>query len=203
MSHPWEDAVRAFEKQAQISPPPPSAVLFTGSSTITMWSSIAQDFPFVAVINRGFGGSQMQDLLVFADRIINSCRPAGVVIYSGDNDLAAGKTPEEVVGAARGVLRKIRKGSGNIPVAFIGPKPSPSRWSLAKAIHETNDRLRTWLLSEPQARYVDVRPVMLGRDGNPRDELFGPDNLHMSRAGYEEWIRVLTPVIREMTRTMR
>ncbi len=198
MSHPWENAIRAFEEQARLNPPPSKAVLFTGSSTITMWSSLAQDFPFVPVINRGFGGSQMQDILVFAERIIASCRPAAVVIYSGDNDLAAGKIPEQIVGAARGILRKIRRLCGNIPAIFIGPKPSPARWHLAEAIHETNELLHAWLDTESNVRYVDVRPVMLDKNGTPRHELFGPDKLHMSRAGYEEWIRILTPVIREI-----
>jgi len=201
MSHPWEQAVRAFEEQAAVNPTPAGAVVFAGSSTFTLWNSLPQDFPFVPVINRGFGGSQVQDLVVFADRVINACRPRAVVVYSGDNDLAAGRTPEQVAGAAKGLLRKIRKGSGNIPVAFIGPKPSPSRRHLMKAFNETNELLRALAASEEGVRYVDIRPVMLGPDGNPRPELFGPDGLHMSRAGYEEWIRLLTPVIHEMAGT--
>lgn len=196
MSHPWEQAVKAFEELASRSPPPQNAILFTGSSTITMWTTLAEDFPFAPVINRGFGGSQMEDLVVFAERIITSCHPAIVVIYSGDNDLAAGKGPEQVTGAARGVLRKIRSGCGNIPVVLIGPKPSLSRWHLAAIFRQTNRLFQNWVEKEPNTHFVDVWPIMIGHDGSPRRDLFGPDGLHMARKGYEEWINILSPLLR-------
>ena len=43
------------------SPPPAGAVLFIGSSSISMWKDVAADFPDTKVINRGFGGSRIAD----------------------------------------------------------------------------------------------------------------------------------------------
>src|SRR5262249_20583182 len=64
----WETAIRAFEEEDKVSPPPKGAVLFVGASSVKLWKTLAEDFPGYKVINRGFGGSEMGDSAYFADR---------------------------------------------------------------------------------------------------------------------------------------
>src|SRR5438445_6336484 len=69
-SSQFESEIKAFEAADRTNPPPRNAILFVGSSTIRFWKTLAQDFPDLKVINRGFGGSHLSDSTPVADRII-------------------------------------------------------------------------------------------------------------------------------------
>ncbi len=97
----WGETIAKFEERDRETPPPESPLLFTGSSTVVAWKTVAEDMPFAPVINRGFGGSQVSDLLYYLDRVIIAYRPRMVVLYSGDNDIAAGKEPGTGAGGLR------------------------------------------------------------------------------------------------------
>src|SRR5271168_4341116 len=95
-ARPFEREILAFEAMDKTNPPPHDAILFTGSSSIRFWTNLAQDFKGHKVINRGFGGSQISDVVYYADRIVMPYQPRRVVLFAGSNDLDAGKTPEQV-----------------------------------------------------------------------------------------------------------
>jgi hypothetical protein len=124
----WEKDVAAFEKQDRDSPPPRNAVLFVGSSTIRMWD-LKKSFPETEAINRGFGGSQLADAAHFAPRIVVKYEPRLVVLYAGDNDIAAGKSPEQVAADFGSFVETVRKGLPMARVLFLSIKPSPRRWA--------------------------------------------------------------------------
>ena len=54
-------------------------------------------FPGVPVLNRGFGGSTLADVVQYMDRIVLRYRPRLVVLYAGDNDLVMGRSPDRLV----------------------------------------------------------------------------------------------------------
>jgi hypothetical protein len=89
----FEAEIRAFEAADRTSPPPFGGIVFIGSSSIKNWTDVAADFPGVPVLNRGFGGSTLADVVYYADRILLPYRPRLVVLYAGDNNLASGRTP--------------------------------------------------------------------------------------------------------------
>src|SRR5688572_2394579 len=91
---PFEKEIAAFEAADAKSPPPQGAVLFIGSSSIRLWKSLEQDFPNLKVINRGFGGSQIEHSNRYFDKIVAPYRPKLIVFYAGGNDVAAGKGPQ-------------------------------------------------------------------------------------------------------------
>jgi lysophospholipase L1-like esterase len=189
--NPFETEIRKFEEQDRQMPPPPDAVLFAGSSTFTMWTSLAADFAPLKVINRGFGGSAITDVLHFMDRIVIPCRPAKIVFYCGDNDLAGGATAAQVAERFQEFVRRCRAGLPKVRILFIAIKPSPSRWSLQPAMAAANGKIREWCRASRDLGYLDIVPVMVGADGQPRRELYLDDQLHMSRAGYELWIPLI------------
>src|SRR4051794_32863983 len=71
----WEKEIAAFEKADSENPPKKRGTLFSGSSSIRMWKTVARDFPGFNVLNRGFGGSQISDSVDFVDRIVVPSEP--------------------------------------------------------------------------------------------------------------------------------
>lgn len=192
---PFEKEIAAFEAADQTQPPPKDAVLFIGSSTFRIWKSLPADFPGLAVINRGFGGSQIADSTRYADRIVVPYHPRRIVMYAGDNDLAAGKTAEQVLEEFKDFVTKVRASLPDVPISYISIKPSIARWKLIERIKQANSLIGQFATSEKNIDFIDIFPVMLGNDGKPRKELFRPDGLHMNADGYALWIPILRPRI--------
>lgn len=187
----WEADIGAFEQADRLSPPPPDATLFVGSSSIRMWTTLAADFPNSAVINRGFGGSQIDDATYFADRIIIPYRPRTIVLYAGDNDLANGLTPDQVAAHFRQFVRTVRMRLPSVRILYVSIKPSPLRAELLPQQGEANAKIREFIATEEQIVYVDIASPMLRSDGTIRDELFIEDRLHLNRQGYDLWKSVI------------
>jgi lysophospholipase L1-like esterase len=192
----FEAEIRAFEAADSANPPPGGGVVFIGSSSIRNWTDVAADFPGVPVLNRGFGGSTLADIVYYMDRILLPYRPRLVVLYEGDNDLAAGRTPKRVVADYRAFVARLRSASPAARVVFVSIKPSPSRRTFIARARKTNQRIRAIIARDTLQTYVDVFTPMLDRGGHPRPELYEADSLHMTRAGYLLWRERLAPVVR-------
>jgi lysophospholipase L1-like esterase len=192
----WEKTIAEFEAKDKESPPPKDAVLFVGSSTIRLWDT-AKSFPYFATINRGFGGSQMSDAAHFAKRLINVYRPRLVVLYEGDNDLGAKKTPQQVAADFDSLLATVRADLPKTPIIVIGIKPSPKRWALIDQQRATNKLLAERCEKDGRATFLSVEKPMLGADGQPQASLFREDNLHLSDEGYILWNSLLAPIVQK------
>lgn len=190
----WEQDMRRFEAADAQSPPPRGAVLFIGSSSIRYWDTLAQDFPGVPVINRGFGGSELRDSTWYADRIIVPYAPRQILIYAGDNDLHAGRSPRQLRDDFRAFVQRVRRDLPNVRIAYISTKPSPSRAQLLPAQREANALVKAEA-ERLGADYIDIFTPMLDASGQPNEALFIEDRLHMNRAGYEIWQRVIAPYV--------
>jgi lysophospholipase L1-like esterase len=194
----YEPEVRALERENQARPPPPGAVVFYGSSSIRLWTSLASDFAGVRVVNRGFGGSTLAACSWFFWRVVRAIPARSIVFYAGDNDLADGEPPSRVLEQLGQLLRQVDLAFGPMPFGFISIKPSPARWHLIDRIHAVNAGARKLVEARPRGVFVDVVPAMLS-GGSPRPELFEPDGLHLSAKGYALWrdllLRHRTPLL--------
>lgn len=191
----WESAIEAFEAADAENPPPEGAVLFVGSSSIRGWETVDEDFPAINVINRGFGGSQFSDLNYYIDRIVLPYRPRTIVVYEGDNDLAAEKSPETVFEDYKTFVHRVHERLPDTRIAFIAIKPSLSRWNIANQMREANRLIREYALWRENLEYIDVFSPMLGPNGRPRPEVFTDDGLHMNDAGYALWTEIVRPYL--------
>lgn len=189
----WESDIARFQQLDAQQPPPRGAVLFIGSSSIRFWDSLASDFPGQQVVNRGFGGSEVRDSTWYADRIVVPYAPRLVVFYAGDNDLNAGRTPQQVRDDVVGFITRVRRDLPNTRIAYISIKPSPSRAQLLPQIAEANRLVREATQRFANVDFLDVYTPMLGADGQPRRELFREDMLHMTADGYAIWKQVVGP----------
>lgn len=189
----WEFEIQEFEQADREQPPPPGGVLFVGSSSIGLWTTLAEDFAGVPVLNRGFGGAAMGDVVRYAGRIVVPCRPRMVVLYAGENDIVQGRTPAQVLAAYRTFVERIHRELPQTRIAFISIKPSPRRWHLAAPIRQANALVQAYTLQDPRRNYIDVFTAMLDGEGRPRGELFTRDGLHLNASGYRLWRAAVLP----------
>ena len=193
--HRWDKQIAAFEKADQETAPPKNGILFVGSSSIRYWK-VEESFPGMPVINRGFGGSEISDAIFFADRIIIKHQPKIIVFYAGDNDLARGKTSQQVVADYRTFIKKITTSLPKTKIIFVAIKPSISRWKLIETIRKTNKQIEQITTTDSRQFFLDVDTPMIGADGKPKPELFIKDGLHLNVAGYKLWNSLLRPLLK-------
>lgn len=194
----WEESIRAFERQDREQGfPKPGVIVFTGSSSVRGWESLADDMAPLPVINRGFGGSQLDDAVYFANRIVIPYLPSRVVLYSGDNDIANGKSPETVAADFRAFVERLRGSIPGLPVYYLTVKPSIARWKHWESMQKVNALIRDICATDSLLFYVDAASVLLGADGRPDAALFQDDGLHLNAAGYGKWTAVLKPLLSE------
>jgi lysophospholipase L1-like esterase len=171
-------------------------ILFTGSSSIRFWSGLKKDFPNHNVLNRGFGGSEMSDLLYYTESLILNYNPKEIFIYEGDNDINSGKSPEEILANADKLISLLRAHlPAKVKIIFISAKPSIARWHLKEKYEEFNRKLKDWTGTKKNVFYADVWTPMLDRTGEVRKDLFIEDNLHMNQLGYTIWATVIRKLI--------
>jgi lysophospholipase L1-like esterase len=177
----FDAEIDAFARRAL---PAHDATLFLGSSSIRLWD-VSHSFPEVGAINRGFGGATVKDVLHYYPRIIAGAQPESVVVYVGENDIAAGAAPDSVAADILILLRRIRADFPEARIAYLSMKPSPSRWTLWPNMIATNRLVRAGAAATFD--YLDVGSSMLTRDGHADEALYGPDGLHMNARGYAKW----------------
>lgn len=197
----WASDIARFDELDAMTPPPPDPVVFTGSSSIRMWSSLEDDFPGIAVLNRGFGGSQIRDATWFAEELVVQYRPRQVVVYSGDNDIDAGRTPEQVLADFRAFVARLRRDLPDVPIAWISIKPSLARAEQIDEQRKANAMVKSAAAGMRRVDFIDVFTSMLDANGNPRPELFIDDGLHLNAAGYALWRQVVAPHLVEADAT--
>ncbi len=189
----WQSSFAAFDEADKASLPELNGVLFVGSSTIRFWTRLAQDFrQSPVVINRGFGGSTLAECSLFTRELVVRYKPRQVLVYAGDNDLASGSTPLEVLASFARFARTVRAELPDTRISFISIKPSPSRESLLPQIRETNNIIGAYVRTLANSEYIDIYTPMMAADGRPRGDLFLPDRLHMNDRGYQLWQSVIS-----------
>jgi lysophospholipase L1-like esterase len=199
----YEAAMAKFEAEQQAHPRR-GGIVFTGSSSMVGWRSLATDMAPLPVVNHGFGGSTSAQLWWYADRAVLPLRPRVVVAYIGDNDLVQ---PSVTVGNYMKYIRLFRDAvwaaDAHTRLVFIANKPSPARWQVWEKFQDANRRLQRMCSRDPRLAYADITPTLLDADGQVRPECFQKDRLHMKPEMYAEWTSVVRPIVERMWREAR
>jgi lysophospholipase L1-like esterase len=193
----WEASIRRFEACDRLRPAPPGAILFTGSSSITFWTTLAQDMAPLPVLNRGFGGFRMADVVHYARRIVLPRHPRAIILFAGTNDIAGAKpaTARQVYQGYLAFVNAIRAVLPNTPIYYISITPTPLRWKFWPVVQDANCQIRAHTETDPALRFIDIAGAFLGPDGRPDRRLFRRDRLHPNAWGYEKWTALIKPVL--------
>lgn len=189
----WESDIEKFELLDVTKSYPSDAILFAGSSSIRLWSTIGKDMMPYNVIQRGYGGAKLSDFAVYADRIIYPHPCKAIVIFIA-NDISGNendKSPLEVSQLFRKTLYIIRRKFTDTPVFWISVTPTPSRWSVWPEIKEANGLIKEFCESHRNTYFIDTEKYFLNSSGLPRSELFIEDKLHLNDEGYRTWSGII------------
>ncbi len=192
-NHYWKDMQR-FMSEDSASAPMEGGILFTGSSTTRLWD-LKIFFPDLPVLNRGFGGSAFSDVILFADEIVGPHNPDTIVLYSGDNDIAHGKSAEQTASDCMAAVDRLRIRAPQSRIIVLGTKPSESRWNLYPVMEHSNALIAEQVKSRENMVFLDLAHLLLGKDGRPLPECFLEDKLHMNEEGYRRWSEALKPLL--------
>lgn len=185
----WEEAISALESQTRNNHRPGQSVVFVGSSSIRLWDTLAKDMAPIEVIQHGFGGAKLNDVVHYAKRLVNAYQPRAVVVFAGSNDIhpGAAKTPEQLLASYQAFVATVRADQPAVPIYFIGITPSPMRWSVWPIAQSTNALIAKWSESDPNLHVIDTSGGLMGRDGEPDPDNYRFDGLHLSTQGYSVW----------------
>ncbi len=171
-----------------------NAILFVGSSSIRLWPT-ALYFPNLYVINRGFGGSHISDVNYYYEQVVKKYKPSKIIFYAGDNDIAAGKSPDQVLEDFQNFTEKVERDFPETLVFYLFIKPSSSRWQFWPLMSVANLKIKQFLEGKSNCFYIDTASPMLNDAGEPNPDLFRDDDLHLNDQGYQLWNKVLLPYL--------
>lgn len=189
----WQEDISALESKTRGLYGPGEGVVFLGSSSIRLWSNLVEDMAPIGVIQHGFGGAKLNDVVYYAQRLVNAYQPRAVVIFVGTNDIhpGASKTPEVLLASYQTLVRKIRADRADLPVFYIGITPSTMRWSVWPIAQATNQLIEDWSAKDPKLYFIDTSPALMGSDGEPDSANYRLDGLHLNEEGYRIWREII------------
>jgi lysophospholipase L1-like esterase len=191
----FDGAIKKFETADAKAKPAEGGIVCVGSSSMRMWKTIKDDLTPLPVVHRGFGGSNYNDVLHHAERVILAYKPRAILIYEGDNDTNLGIPVEQILGVFDKLMAKLHAELPELRVYVLPGKPSIKRWEKWPAYIELNSALKTKCETDKRLTYVDIAAVMLKEDGTPKPDIFIKDDLHMNAEGYKLWTSVVRPIL--------
>jgi lysophospholipase L1-like esterase/phosphoserine phosphatase len=194
----WATELAAFERADRESPPAPGGVTLLGSSNIRLWTTLADDFPGMNVINRGVGGCLLTELAEHAPRLVSGLKPRVIVVAAGTNDVAAGTPAPAIRAAFERLVTGLRSENPDATIVFVAIAPTIRRWDQRDRQAAANAAVKDFIDAAPAAAklaYLDANAAFLGPDGTPAAECFADDQQHPSTIGNARRAEIMRPVL--------
>ncbi|MEY3539682.1 MAG: hypothetical protein RL188_1099 [Bacteroidota bacterium] len=198
LAQPFQQEILQFKKSDSIVMPPKGQIVFAGSSSFTKWKDVAMYFPGYPIINRGFGGASLVDLIRYAEEAIIQYQPRQVFIYCGENDMADVDTVSPAIVLTRFITLHrllVKQLPTNTKLVFVSIKPSIARWRLENKFKEANQLIRDFIATQKNTQFLDLHNAMLDEKGLPQQDIFIADNLHFNAKGYQIWQKAFAPYL--------
>jgi para-nitrobenzyl esterase len=196
--NPFQPEIDAFAKADKINMPDKGKILFAGSSSFRLWKDVNDYFPGKPILNRGFGGATLLDLIQYSKETIIQYKPKQIFIYCGENDIADNDTvkPKDVFNRFKKLYSILRTQlPASTPIVFLSLKPSIARWSMHEKMAASNELIKSFIHTQKNIQFLDVYSKMLDTDGTPFKDIFIEDNLHMNANGYKIWQKLMAPLL--------
>ena len=185
----WENTIKSFEEQDQLHPPPKGSILFIGSSSINFWSTLAQDMSPLSIINRGFGGSYMRDMVKYLDRIVLPYIPRAIVLFAGTNDTTDHRsdTARQIAEGFKTFAQLVQAALPKVEIYYIAITPTPTRQKFWPIANQANQLIQAYTQNDPYLHFVDFNHQLLNEQGKPNRSLYKYDGIHPNKKGYAIW----------------
>ncbi|PCH59123.1 MAG: hypothetical protein COC19_07575 [SAR86 cluster bacterium] len=185
----FEQSIVSFESQDKVSPPPQGAIVLTGSSSIARWNNkAAQALAPLTVIARGFGGSVMEDVLYYLDRVAINYKPRAILIYEGDNDTGLYSVPEDkILSQFEEIVARVHSELPDTRIYVMSVKPSVARQAVWSAAQRVSASFKAVADRDSQVYYIDAASPFLQSDGTVMTDIFVEDGLHLNDKGNQIW----------------
>lgn len=192
----WRASICRFEAKDKVNHPAPSGIVFVGGSSFTFWSTMEQDMAPLPVINRGFGGARIDDVIQYMNRIIIPYKPKAVVLFVGANDIVGpqAKSPARVADLFRTFAIRVRERLPDVIIFYIAITPTPTGWKWWSLARETNQLINEIVATDSKLHFIDLSDLLLGTDQTPDGSLYG-SNRHLNERGYERWTSRIKPIL--------
>jgi lysophospholipase L1-like esterase len=196
----WEKTIARIERRYN-GDYPRDVVVFTGSSSIRFWKTVAEDLAPIPAVNHGFGGSKIKDSTYYLDRLVFPFSPRAVVLFAGTNDIneikGSTKTGEQVYGGFVEFVGALCETDADLPLYYISITPTRARWAVWKEANRANELIAEYAGTQANVTFIDTTEAFLGADGTPNKRLFKVDGLHPNKQGYRVWTSIIKPVLME------
>lgn len=192
----FENEIRIYEQRVSEHVPSENSILFLGSSSIRLWSTLEQDFSDYEVVKCGFGGSRTEDVLFYYDRIIDDYPFQKIVMFCGINDINASISPDTIVKNMEAFIDKTSSRLPGSKILLLSNSVSVSKKQNYDKIIALNESYKKIVAENENVEYIDVLTPMLNPDKGIRPELFSADSTHMSPDGYEIWTKTIKPYLK-------
>ncbi len=195
----WEEDISDLVAKTEANAPADDAVLFVGSSSIRLWSTLAEDMAPLTVIQHGFGGAKIQDVNYFSEQLITRWNAPKVVIFVGTNNINGNEQHAEAPTYIRDQLQllldTILTARPNTEVFYIEITPTIFSWDKWASVQEANALAKALIARYPQVKYISTTDLFLTDKGEPDKKLYRFDGLHLSADGYERWTSRIKPLL--------
>ncbi|MEZ4901055.1 MAG: GDSL-type esterase/lipase family protein [Spirosomataceae bacterium] len=193
----FEKEIQQFEKEDLDKGIKKGEIVFYGSSSWRLWKNMKEDLTPLPVLNRGFGGSTIPELIHYTSRVIFPIEPKLIMVYGGENDLTGAKykSAEQFFDSYRDFVALVRNRLPNTKLCFVSMKLSPSRRKHWETVKKGNAMIKAFSTGK-YLSYVDINPVLFNANGSVKSELYTQDSLHINAEGYRQYAKVLLPVMK-------
>lgn len=191
----WEGDIAALEEATRERGALRDPVLFIGSSSIRLWSTLAEDMAPLETIRHGFGGAKLADCVHYSERLVNAFSPRAVVVYCGSNDIRPDEAKQagELLALFDRFVETVHRDLPDLPIYYVGIKPTPRRWPVRTESQAANAAIRELAERTPALHYLETEAAFMNEEGEPDPGFFMFDGLHLNAQGYEAWTRLIRP----------
>ena len=197
----FEGAIRQFETQDRLNPPPKGAIVLTGSSSIARWNEQSHTaLAPLTVIPRGFGGSIMNDVLHYLDRVALTYEPRAILIYEGDNDTDNRNAlpVDMILSHLNQIISRIHDALPETRIYVMSVKPSILRRGVWLKAQEVDAGYQAIADNDSLVYYIDAATPFLDPEGEVMTDIFIADGLHLNDLGNAIWGSVIKAALMPM-----
>ncbi|MDX2040887.1 MAG: GDSL-type esterase/lipase family protein [Acidobacteriota bacterium] len=194
----YEKDIEAFLAADKTSPPQKGQILFVGSSIFRLWKNLNAQMTPLPVFNRAFGGSRTADILYYMDKVVLPYEPKIIVYYCGSNDVNADVQPEKIAANFIEFAQRVHAKLPETKIFYVSINRAPQKMDRWAWVDDANRRIKEFCEKDKTLGFIDVNPALFDKDGKPRMELYLPDKLHFLEPAYDEFTKIIKPVIEQV-----